>query len=141
MSLSTFLACFIAIATAFVLVEGGGWQKKKSKRERERETERETERERETLACSSLLARFYRSSSLPSRDPGAFKQSRSPKRKNELLLSVFLHTPHLRSSPASCRQREPPLCAQHLLDCPPPDPTTLEREDHGGCEIPLKGHV
>ena len=37
MSLSTFLACFIAIATAFVLVEGGGWQKKEQERKRERE--------------------------------------------------------------------------------------------------------
>lgn len=31
--LRTFLACFIAIATAFVLAEGSGWHKKKSKSE------------------------------------------------------------------------------------------------------------
>lgn len=65
-SLSTFLACFIAIATAFVLVEGSGWQKKRA-----RVRGGVMGRERETLACSSLLARFYQSSSLPTQDPGA----------------------------------------------------------------------
>jgi len=51
--LSTILACFIAIATAFVHVEGSGWlEKKKSKSESER-----SDGGMETLACSSLLAR------------------------------------------------------------------------------------
>lgn len=48
--LSTFLACFIAIATAFVLVEGSGWQKKRA-RVRVRGV---TERERERLWLASL---------------------------------------------------------------------------------------
>lgn len=74
--LCTFLACFIAIATAFVLAEGCGWQEKKSKSESERsdgerERERKREGERDTLAYSSFLARFYQSSSLPTQDPGA----------------------------------------------------------------------
>lgn len=103
------------------------------------EEKRERQREREFGLLLSLGE--IQLIELPAKPrPWSFKQSRSPKRKNELLLSVFLHTPHLRSSPASRRQREPPLCAQHLLDCPPPDPATYEQEDHGGCEIPLKGH-
>lgn len=88
--LSTFLACCIAIATAFVLAEGSGWQKKK---EQEWEWE-EWWSDRETLACFSLLARFYQSSSLPTTRPWGFKRSRSLKRKNEQLLNVFVHTPH-----------------------------------------------
>lgn len=57
--LCTFLACFIAIATAFVLAEGCGWQEKKSKSESERSDgergrERGREREKETLWLTPL---------------------------------------------------------------------------------------
>lgn len=138
--LSTFLACCIAIATAFVLAEGSGWQKKK---EQEWEWE-EWWRERETLACSSHLARFYQSNSLPTTRPQGFKQSRSLKRKNEQLLNVFLHTPH----PGKCDREQFWLTQTEgativLTECPwlsSTRPTKYQQKDHGGSEIPLKGH-
>lgn len=63
---STFLACYIAIATAFVLVDGSGWWLKKKEKKHRKEQECE---ERwgggETLASSSRLAQLVQSRSLP----------------------------------------------------------------------------
>lgn len=65
--LSTFLACCIAIATAFVLADGSGWQKKKSKSESER-----SDGEIERLWLASLSWRGSTNSVLcQPQDPGA----------------------------------------------------------------------
>lgn len=129
MRLSTFLACFIAIATAFVLAEGSGWQEKKSKSESERsDGEREGERDFGLLPSLGEVLPIQLSANPR---PWGFKQSRSLKRKNEQLLNVFLHTPDpreaTRSSSGSHIQREPPVCSQHVHDCPPQDPLHTSR--------------
>lgn len=135
--LSTFLACFIAIATAFVLAEGSGWQKKRARVRVRGVTERE--RGRLWLAALSLGEVLPIQLSANPR-PWGFKQSRSLKRKNEQLLNVFLHTPHpreaMRSSSSSHRQGEPLLCSRRMNDCPPRDPLHTSRRIMVDVEYP-----
>ncbi len=105
---------------------GGKWVAEKKEQEWEEwQRERERERERDFGLLSSLGEVLPIQLSANPR-PWGFEQSRSLKRKNEQLLNVFLHTPHpreaTRSSSDSHRQREPPLCSQHVHDCPPQDP-------------------
>lgn len=134
--LSTFLACFIAIATAFVLVEGSGWQKKEQEWEWE-EWQREKERDFGLLLSLGevLPIQLYANSR-----PWGFRQPRSLKRKNEQLLNVFLRTSNpreaIKGSSSSHRQREPLHVPNHALL----DPATHEQEDHIVSKIPLKGH-
>lgn len=134
--LSTFLACFIAIATAFVLVEGSGWQKKEQEWEWE-EWQREKERDFGLLLSLGevLPIQLYANSR-----PWGFRQPRSLKRKNEQLLNVFLRTSNpreaIKGSSSSHRQREP----LHVPNRALLDPATHEQEDHIVSKIPLKGH-
>ena len=124
--LSTFSSMFHCYSNSFCTC-GGKWVAGKKKSKSKSESERsDWERERGNLARLFLLVRFYQSSSLPTKDPWGSEQSRSPKRKNEQLQNMFLHTPHprdaIRSSSGTHRQREPPLYSQYVHDCPPQDP-------------------
>lgn len=86
---STFLACYIAIATAFVLVDGSGWwlKKKEKKHRKEQECEERWGGKRDFGQLLSLgtaravtLAANVR--------PRGFSTSRSWRSESEQLLSV-----------------------------------------------------
>lgn len=143
--LSTFLECFIAIATAFVLVEGSGWQKKKSKSESERS---DGGRERERLWLAPLS---WRGSTNPflcqPQDPGTSGSQGHwrVKMNNSWMCFCKLHIQEkaTKSSSKSHRQREPPLCSEDVQDCPSQDSPSTSRRIMVAWKWPwdvLKGH-
>lgn len=133
----TFLACVIAIATAFVLSEGSGWQKKRARVRGEMEGERD-------FGLLPSLGKVLPITLTAKPRPWGFKQSRSRKSKNEQLLNVLVHSLHILERRRGAvlahtdRGSHPgthSMCmiTLHKTVCTP-------AEGSCGCETPLKGH-